>query len=86
MKSNYEVLIVGGGPVGMGLAIELGLRGISVGLVERRTEAHRIPKGQNLMQRTVDHFVVSRYSSPDRNRKFNTLCHCQCYFKSHFYH
>ena len=56
MKSNYEVLIVGGGPVGMGLAIELGLRGISVGLVERRTEAHRIPKGQNLMQRTVDHF------------------------------
>tara|TARA_B100000315_G_scaffold250997_1_gene284908 strand:+ start:16668 stop:18251 length:1584 start_codon:yes stop_codon:yes gene_type:complete len=56
MNKRQQVLIVGGGPVGMGLAIELGLRGISCGIVERRTEPHRIPKGQNLMQRTLDHF------------------------------
>jgi 4-hydroxyisophthalate hydroxylase len=56
MVEKYQVFIVGGGPVGMGLAIELGLRGISCALIERREEAHRIPKGQNLMQRTLDHF------------------------------
>ena len=56
MSKRLQVLIVGGGPVGMGLAIELGLRGISSAIVERRTEPHRIPKGQNLMQRTLDHF------------------------------
>ncbi len=56
MSYRQQVLIVGGGPVGMGLAIELGLRGISSAIIERRTEPHRIPKGQNLMQRTLDHF------------------------------
>ncbi len=56
MTDKHQVIVIGGGPVGMGLAIELGLRGISCALIERRTEAHRIPKGQNLMQRTLDHF------------------------------
>ncbi|MBT7954341.1 MAG: hypothetical protein HN731_04080, partial [Rhodospirillaceae bacterium] len=51
MTKRYQVLIIGGGPVGVGLAIELGLRGISCGIVERRTKPHHIPKGQNLMQR-----------------------------------
>jgi len=55
-KQNKQVIIVGGGPVGMGLAIELGQRGISCCIIERRIKAHRIPKGQNLMQRTLDHF------------------------------
>ena len=55
MVEKYQVFIVGGGSVGMGLAIELGLRGISCALIERREEAHRIPKGQNLMQHTLDH-------------------------------
>ena len=56
MKDIQQVIIVGGGPVGMGLAIELGLRDISCALIEPRSEIHRIPKGQNLMQRTLDHF------------------------------
>jgi 4-hydroxyisophthalate hydroxylase len=56
MAKSTQVLIVGGGPVGLGMAIDLGLRGISCCLVERRTDAHQIPKGQNLMQRTLDHF------------------------------
>ena len=55
-NQNQQVIIVGGGPVGMGLAIELGQRGVSCCIIERRTKAHRIPKGQNLMQRTLDHF------------------------------
>jgi 2-polyprenyl-6-methoxyphenol hydroxylase-like FAD-dependent oxidoreductase len=53
---DAEVLIVGGGPVGLGLAIELGLRGIRGILVERHAKPQPIPKGQNLTQRTLEHF------------------------------
>src|SRR5271169_270411 len=56
MKKHYQVVIVGGGPVGAALAVELGQRGISCALVERRLEPQRIPKGQNLTQRSVEHF------------------------------
>src|SRR5213082_2801706 len=52
----FQVVIVGGGPVGVALALDLGLRGISCALVERRLSPQRIPKGQNLTQRTLEHF------------------------------
>lgn len=57
VSGQYQVIIVGGGPVGLGLAVELGLRGISCALVEPRTTLSRIPKGQNLTQRTLEHFA-----------------------------
>ena len=50
-----NVLIVGGGPVGLGLAIELGRRGRTVTVVERHETIQPIPKGQNLTQRTMEH-------------------------------
>ncbi|WP_332712768.1 FAD-dependent monooxygenase [Pelagibacterium mangrovi] len=53
---DASVLIVGGGPVGMGLAIELGQRGIDVLVVEKYHEPQQVPKGQNLTQRTMEHF------------------------------
>ena len=56
MKKSHQVIIVGGGPVGVALAVELGQRGISCVVVERRREPQRIPKGQNLTQRTMEHF------------------------------
>src|SRR3990170_4739393 len=56
MTKRHQVAIVGGGPVGVALAVTLGLRGISCALVETRTGLSRIPKGQNLMQRTLEHF------------------------------
>ena len=56
VERHYQVVIVGGGPVGVALAIDLGLRGISCALVESRTSGHLIPKGQNLTQRTLEHF------------------------------
>lgn len=51
-----DVAIVGGGPVGLGLAVELGRHGIDVVLVEKHERLHSIPKGQNLTQRTMEHF------------------------------
>lgn len=53
---DTEVVIVGGGPVGMGLAIELGQRGVHCVVVERYPQPQPIPKGQNLTQRTMEHF------------------------------
>jgi 4-hydroxyisophthalate hydroxylase len=53
---RFQVVIVGGGPVGVALAVDLGLRGISCALVERRTGLQNIPKGQNLTPRTLEHF------------------------------
>ncbi len=55
MNKHYQVVIVGGGPVGAALAVELGLRGVTCALVERRLEPQRIPKGQNLTQRAMEH-------------------------------
>ena len=54
--SDAPVVIVGGGPVGMGLAISLGLRGIRTIVVERYEQPQPVPKGQNLTQRTMEHF------------------------------
>jgi 2-polyprenyl-6-methoxyphenol hydroxylase-like FAD-dependent oxidoreductase len=51
-----QVIIVGGGPVGMGLAIDLAQRGVSSIVTERHAQPQPIPKGQNLTQRTMEHF------------------------------
>ena len=56
MNQSYDVVIVGGGPVGVALAVDLGLRGVSCAVVERRTKLSDIPKGQGLSQRTMEHF------------------------------
>lgn len=53
---RHQVVIVGGGPVGVALAVELGLRGVSCTLVDTRSALQQIPKGQNLTQRTLEHF------------------------------
>ncbi len=56
MEKRHQVIIVGGGPVGAALALDLGLRGVDCVLIERRTTLQNIPKGQNLTQRTAEHF------------------------------
>lgn len=56
MAKRFQVVIVGGGPVGVALAVQLGMRGITCGLVETRTDSGRIPKGQNLTHRTLESF------------------------------
>ena len=56
MQNSSDVIIVGGGPVGVALGIELARRGIEVTILERHHEPQPVPKGQNLTQRTVEHF------------------------------
>jgi 2-polyprenyl-6-methoxyphenol hydroxylase-like FAD-dependent oxidoreductase len=56
MEQRYQVVIVGGGPVGMALAVELGQRNIACAVIERHREVGRIPKGQGLTHRSLEHF------------------------------
>ncbi len=51
-----SVVVVGGGPVGLGLAAALGTAGIRTVLVERGLEPSAVPKGQNLTARSLEHF------------------------------
>ena len=63
---DTDVLIAGGGPVGTALSIELARRGVSSIVLERRSTLHNIPKGQNLTQRTGEHFKAWGVSSEIR--------------------
>lgn len=56
IETDSDILIVGGGPVGLGLAIEVGQRGHRCIVVEKHEIPSPIPRGQNLTQRTLEHF------------------------------
>ena len=51
-----EVLIAGGGPVGLSLAIELGRLGVSCTLVDKREAPGRLPKMERCNARTMENF------------------------------
>lgn len=70
-RIRTQVAIVGGGPVGMGLAIGLGQLGIECAVIERRTEPQPVPKGQNLTQRTMEH--MRAWGAEDRVRAGRTI-------------
>lgn len=53
---SADVLIVGGGPVGLTLAVDLGRRGISCILVERNAVASPLPKMELCNPRTMEIF------------------------------
>lgn len=54
-RRNIPVLIVGGGPVGLFLALELGNRGIECELVERRDGEIKVCKMNLVHVRTMEH-------------------------------
>jgi 2-polyprenyl-6-methoxyphenol hydroxylase-like FAD-dependent oxidoreductase len=53
---NPDVLIVGGGPVGLVLAIELGQLGVRCELVDKRPRPGRLPKMERCNARTMELF------------------------------
>jgi 2-polyprenyl-6-methoxyphenol hydroxylase-like FAD-dependent oxidoreductase len=54
--TETEVMIVGAGPVGLTLAIDLGRRGVRCVLVERLTAPARFPKMERCNARTMEHY------------------------------
>jgi 2-polyprenyl-6-methoxyphenol hydroxylase-like FAD-dependent oxidoreductase len=59
-----DVLIIGGGPVGLAAAIELGLRGVRVLLVERNARVGLAPRAKTTNVRTRTH--LRRWGIADR--------------------
>jgi 2-polyprenyl-6-methoxyphenol hydroxylase-like FAD-dependent oxidoreductase len=53
---DHEVVIVGGGPVGLTLAVDLGLRGIRCILIEQKPEPQFLPKMERCNARTMEMF------------------------------
>lgn len=57
-RNSNAVIVVGGGPVGLGLAIDRGQRGVEVTVIEKYPQPQPVPKGQNLTQRTMEHMYA----------------------------
>ncbi len=55
LPAATDVLIVGGGPVGLAVAIELGLRGVSAVLIEQRARAGAQPRAKTTNVRSMQH-------------------------------
>ena len=58
MDSNeiFDVAIIGGGPVGLSLAVELGERGIDVLLIEQNERGGRQPRAKTTNVRSMQLF------------------------------
>ena len=66
MEFDTQVLVVGAGPVGLTLAIELGTRGVSCTLIERKEAPQFLPKMERCNARTME--IYRRLGIADRIR------------------
>ncbi|WP_077489435.1 FAD-dependent oxidoreductase [Sinomonas mesophila] len=64
---THDVVIVGAGPVGLTLAVELGQRGKSVLVLEKRKKLWKLPKMERCNARTMENF--RRMGLADRIRE-----------------
>ena len=55
LPHSTDVLIVGGGPVGLALAVELGQRGVHAVLIERNLDVGQQPRAKTTNVRTMEH-------------------------------
>lgn len=56
-SNQYEVIIIGGGPVGITLGIELGLNQVKTLILEKHAQPLRMPRAQSLSARTMELFL-----------------------------
>jgi 2-polyprenyl-6-methoxyphenol hydroxylase-like FAD-dependent oxidoreductase len=71
MDSAREVLIVGSGPAGLALAIELGQRGVSCLVIERNDRVGHAPRAKTTNVRTREH--LRRWGIADKLRAASPL-------------
>jgi 2-polyprenyl-6-methoxyphenol hydroxylase-like FAD-dependent oxidoreductase len=69
-----QVLIVGAGPVGLTLAVDLGLRGVACTLVEQKEAPQFLPKMERCNARTME--IFRRMGLADRIRAAGLPAHC----------
>ncbi|OOQ82285.1 hypothetical protein PEBR_39517 [Penicillium brasilianum] len=70
IPESFPVLVVGGGPVGLSLAIELRLHGIEVVVIDQDLDiADEHPKGRSNDLRTLEHYRSIRDSNLDCGAK-----------------
>ena len=71
---DTQVLIVGAGPVGLTLAVDLGMRGVRCTLVEQKEAPQFLPKMERCNARTMEMF--RRMGVADRVRAAGLPAHC----------
>ena len=71
---DTDVLIVGAGPVGLTLAIDLGQRGVRAMLIEQKSAPQRLPKMERCNARTMEMF--RRMGLAERVRAAGLPAHC----------
>src|SRR6516225_6895088 len=71
---DTQVLIVGAGPVGLTLAVDLGLRGVRCTLVEQKEAPQFLPKMERCNARTME--IYRRMGLADRIRAAGLPAHC----------
>src|SRR6516164_1805267 len=71
---DTDVLIVGAGPVGLTLAVDLGLRGVRCTLVEQKEAPQFLPKMERCNARTME--IFRRMGLADRIRAAGLPAEC----------
>jgi 2-polyprenyl-6-methoxyphenol hydroxylase-like FAD-dependent oxidoreductase len=71
---DTDVLIVGGGPVGLTLAVDLGQRGVRSTLIEQKSTPQRLPKMERCNARSME--IFRRMGLAERIRAAGLPAHC----------
>src|SRR5215510_13208987 len=71
---DYQVLVVGAGPVGLTLAIDLGQRGVQCLLIEQKAAPAKLPKMERCNARTME--IYRRMGIAEQVRRAGLPAHC----------